>query len=341
MAGEESKYRLSVIIPVRNEGRFLGQTLDQIYLQDFPMDNVEVIVVDGGSEDNTREVAEAYKSRFGSLKVLDNPRHFASAGKNIGIKNSSSPFVLFMTGHTYIPSKNFLKEVLETFDATEADCVCRPRPLTPPDIQEFEWAVAVCRGSALGHDPASYAYSDFEGVADPTSTGTAYRREVFDKVGLFDEEFDVCNDVDFNHRVKISGLKSFISPKLKIFLYPRSTIQGLWRHMNRVGVGRFKFARKHNIFSPLQWFAATAVLCLCLLLVLSIFSRPFFEVLRTVVAIYLLTIIGYAIILYLRDKRLGCLLYGPVIFPTIHFGLGMGFLREMIRDMRKKASADF
>ena len=300
------------------------------------MDTVEVIVVDGGSVDNTRQVAEAYKSRFGSLKVLENPRHFASAGKNVGIKNSSAPLVLFLTGHTYIPSKNFLAEVIDTFNTTDADCVCRPRPLTPPDIEEFERAVAVCRGSALGHDPASYAYSDFEGVTDPTSTGAAYRREVFERVGLFDEEFDVGNDIDFNHRVKVSGLKSYISPKLRVFLYPRSSIQGLWRHMNRVGVGRFKFSRKHNIFSPLQWFAATAVLSLCLLLVMSIFSGPFFEVLRTVVALYLLTVIGYSVILYLREKRLGCLLYGPVIFSTIHFGLGTGFLKAVIGELRKK-----
>lgn len=339
MAGDEEKYRLSIVIPVRNEGKFLSQTLDQIYLQDFPMDTVEVVVVDGGSGDDTRQVAEAYKNRFGNLKVLDNPRHFASAGKNIGIKNSSAPYVLFATGHTYIPSKNFLTDLLSTFEETAADCVCRPRPLTPPDINEFEMAVAVCRGSALGHDPGSYAYSDFEGTADPTSTGAAYRRDVFDRIGLFDEEFDVCNDVDFNHRVKINGLKSYISPKLKVFLYPRSTIQELWRHMNRVGWGRYKFAMKHGIFSPLQWFAATAVLGLALLIILALFSGPFSAVLRSVLALYLLVVIGYSIILCLRDKRMGCLLYGPVIFPTIHFGIGLGFVRSMATEMLNKGQS--
>ncbi len=336
MADDKAKLHLSIVIPVRNEGVFLGQTLDQIYLQDFPMDRVEIIVVDGGSNDDTRHIAESFKGRFGSIKVLDNARLFASAGKNIGINNSSAPYVVMLNGHTYIPSKNFLANIIALFDSTGADCLCRPRPLNPPDINEFERAVAKCRGSALGHDPSSEAYTDFEGPADPTSSGAFYRREVFEKVGMFDEEFDICNDVDFNYRLKMAGLKSYTSPKLKVFLYPRATIQAQWRHMNRVGMGRFKFTRKHNIFSPLQWFAAIAVLGLCLLLGMSLISRPFFEVFRTIAALYLLTVIGYSFSLYMKEKRLGCMLFGPVIFPTIHFGLGFGFLRALIHRMHKK-----
>jgi len=336
MASEQTKYKLSIIIPVRNEGKFLGQTLDQIYLQDFPMDRAEVVVVDGGSDDDTRLVAEKFKGRFGSLKILDNPRRYASAGKNIGIKNSVAPYLVFLTGRTYIPSKNFLADVVSLFESTGADCLCRPRPLTPPDINEFEMAVAVCRGSALGHDPTSEAYADYDGPADPTSCGAIYRREVFDRVGVFDETFDVCNDVDFNHRVKTGGLKSHISPRLKVFLYPRPSIQLLWRHMNRVGAGRYKFTSKHNIFSPLQWFAGLALLGLLILAVLSLLSQPVFEVLKTILGLYVLTVIGFSALLYIREKRLGCLLFGPIIFPTIHFGLAAGFLRSLLESLTRK-----
>lgn len=335
MTNDQSKYKLGIVIPVRNEGKFLGQTLDQIYLQDFPMDRVELAVVDGGSDDETRQVAEKFKSRFGSLKILDNPRRYASAGKNIGIKNTVAPFLVFLNGHTYIPSKNFLSDIIALFESTGADCLCRPRPLTPPDINEFERAVAVCRGSALGHDPTSEAWTDYDGPADPTSCGAIYRREVFDKVGLFDEDFDICNDVDFNHRVKTGGLASYISPKLKVYLYPRSTIQQLWRHMNRVGMGRYKFTSKHNIFSPLQWFAGLALLGLLILMMLSLISQPVFEVLKTILGLYVLTVIGYSALLYLREKRLGCLLFGPLAFPAIHFGLAAGFLRALLEGLTR------
>ncbi len=336
MGKGQTKFQLSIIIPVRNEGKFLGQTLDQIYLQDFPMDRVEVVVADGSSDDDTLKVAEKFKSRFGSLKILDNPRRYASAGKNIGIQNTVAPYLVFLNGHTYIPSKNFLSDIVSLFESTGADCLCRPRPLTPPDINEFERAVAICRGSALGHDPTSEAYTDYDGPADPTSCGAIYRREVFDKIGVFDEGFDICNDVDFNHRIKTGGLKSHISPRLKVYLYPRTTIQQLWWHMNRIGMGRFKFTSKHNIFSPLQWFAGLALLGLLILMLLSLISQPMFEVLKTILGIYVLTVIGYSTLMYIREKRLGCLLFGPIVFPTIHFGLAVGFLRALVEGLTRK-----
>ncbi len=336
MSDTEPKYDLAVIMPVRNEEKFLGQTLDQLYLQDFPMDRLEIILAEGGSTDRTREIAESYKSRFGSLKVLDNPRQLPSSGRNVGVKNSTAPYILILDGHTYIPSKSFLKDVLEIFKKYDAQCLCRPQPLNPPDINEFQTAVALCRSSSFGHKPGSEIYSNEEGEVDPTSSGAMYVRSVFDQIGYFDESFDACEDVDFNYRVKLAGLRSFLSPKLKVFYYPRSTIRGLWRQMGRYGKGRFRFSRKYKIFSPIQWLAGLGVLGFGVMLLLSFFFNPVFEVFRTVTALYILVVLVYSLALSLREKQVSVLLYGPLIFPTVHFGLGFGFLREMIDQFTRK-----
>ncbi len=335
MTKTPSKYDLAVIMPVWNEEKFIGQTLDQLYLQDFPMDKLEIVIADGGSKDRTREIAESFRERFGSLKILDNPKQLPSSGRNIGVKNSTAPYILVLDGHTFIPSKNFLKDVIETFHKSNARCLCRPQPLRPPDISEFQLAVAICRGSALGHKPGSEIYAEFEGEVDPTSAGAMYVRDVFDKIGYFDENFDACEDVDFNYRVKLAGLKSYLSPKLKVFYYPRDSVQGLWRQMNRYGMGRFKFSHKHNIFSPIQWFAGAAVFGFFFLLFLSFLSSPLFEVFRTITAFYLLVVIAYSAILAVKEHQLGCLLFGPVIFPAIHFGLGVGFLSGLYGKFKK------
>ena len=116
MSEGDAKYKLAIVMPVRNEEKYLGQTLDQIYLQDFPMDKLEVVISEGGSTDRTREIAESYRNRFGSLKVLDNPRQLPSSGRNVGIKNSTAPYILILDGHTFIPSKNFLKDIVEIFE---------------------------------------------------------------------------------------------------------------------------------------------------------------------------------------------------------------------------------
>jgi len=328
MSSSENKFDIAVVMPVLNEGRYVGGTLDQLYMQDYPMDRVELVVADGGSADRTREIVNSYANRFGSLKLLDNPPRRPSSGRNIGVKNSTAPYIMVLDGHSHLPSKSLLRDMLQIFESSSADCLCRPQPLTPPDISEFEKSVALCRASALGHKPGSEIYADTEGEVDPTSSGAMYRRSVFDQVGYFDEQFDACEDVDFNYRVHQHGLKAWTSPKLTVCYYPRSSIPGLWRQMVRYGQGRYRLTAKHKLFSPIQWLAALAVAGLGLLALLSLVSSGAASLLRTLVGLYLLLVVFFSGYLAQRHSHLGCLLYGPLIFPTIHFGLGWGFLHD-------------
>jgi succinoglycan biosynthesis protein ExoA len=336
MTPEESKFELAIVMPVLNEEKFIGRTLDQIYLQDFPMDKVEIVVADAGSTDRTREIAETFKTRFGSLKVLDNPLRRPSSGRNLGVKNTTAPYVAVLGGHIYIPDKSLLRNIVELFKTTGAACLCRPQPLNPPDINEFQTAVALCRGSLLGHKPGSEIYSNLEGGVDPISSGAMYTRDVFDKVGYFDESFDACGDVDLNFRIKQAGLKSYISPRLKVFCYPRSSIKGLWRQMVRYGKGKFHFAWKHGEFSLVQLGAGAGLSGFFLLLLLSLFSSGVASVFRTMTAMYLLLVVFFSLYLAVKHKHLGCLLFGPLIFPTIHFGLGAGFLSGLYEELVKR-----
>ena len=120
MTDSKSKYEIAIVMPVLNEERFIGQTLEQIYMQDYPMDKVEVVVADGGSTDRTRTIVESFRNRFGSLKLLDNPPRLASSGRNIGIKNSTAPYILILDGHTYLPSKTLLCDRGAIFKETGA-----------------------------------------------------------------------------------------------------------------------------------------------------------------------------------------------------------------------------
>lgn len=330
MTESDSKYRVAIVMPVLNEERFLGRTLDQVYMQDFPMQQVEVVIADGGSTDHTREIAAEYRNRFGSLKILDNPRRLSSAGRNIGVRNTDAPYIMILDGHSYLPSKTIIRSMVDLFESTDADCLCRPQPLDPPDIGDLQRVVACCRASALGHNPSSDIYSDFEGTVDPTSSGAMYRREVFEKIGYFDEDFDACEDVDFNFRVHMARLKAIISPRLKVHYYPRGTLTGLWRQMVRYGKGRFKFAHKHHQLAPMQMLAAIGIVGLALLLLLSLVSQAAWNWLTTLVGVYVLIVVGYSAWLAHDRGRLGCLLIGPLVFPTIHFGLGWGFLRGFL-----------
>ncbi len=338
MLKKKSKFEIAVIMPVLNEEKYIAQTLEQIYMQDFPMEKIEVVITDGGSTDRTKEIARSYKDRFGSLLVLDNPKRLSSSGRNIGLKNSTAKYIIILDGHIHIPDKNLFSSMTDLFAKSGASCLCRAQPLNPPDINEFEKSVAFCRGSFLGHKPGSEIYSDFEKEVNPTSSGAMYRRDLFEEIGYFDEDFDACEDVDFNYRISKSNLKSFISPNIKIFYYPRSTLGKLWNQMVRYGSGRFRFAEKHSIFSPIQWLAATGVFMFFFVLALSFLFTPIFELFKTAVSIYLLIVILFSFLLSVKEKHSECFLFGPLIFIIIHFGLGTGFLMGLLRKVSSNKS---
>ena len=80
-------------------------------------------------------------------------------------------------------------------------CLGRPQPLDESRANPLQKAIAAARNSRLGHHPDSFIYSAEERFVSPQSVAVAYRRDVFERVGLFDETFDACEDVEFNHRV--------------------------------------------------------------------------------------------------------------------------------------------
>ncbi|MGH8015429.1 MAG: glycosyltransferase family 2 protein, partial [Candidatus Zixiibacteriota bacterium] len=291
---------------------------------------------DALSSDKTRQLAETFRERFGSFKILDNPARIRAAAFNIGFKNSEAPIMMIIDANTSIPGKDIFKSIVELFKSTDADCLCRPQPLAPPDSSEFQMSAAYCRSSGLGHRPGMEIQDDYEGYIDPTASGCIYKREVFDKIGFFDESFAECEDIDFNHRLKSAGINAYLSQKLRQDYYPPENPKGFWHQMYRYGKGRFRFAKKHNEYSIMQWIAGFGVSMFLLLLVLSLLSVNAFARFQTLLIVYLLVILRFSVHLAIKRSYLGCLLWGLVIFPIIHFGLGFGFLRELLSYASKK-----
>src|SRR5207302_8409198 len=138
--------------------------------------------------------------------------------------------------------------------------VGRPQPLDVSRATPLQRAVATARASRLGHHPDSHIYSDREGFVPPQSVAVAYRREVFERVGLFDEAFDACEDVELNHRVARAGLRCFFTPRIQVRYQPRGTLAGLFRQMVRYGRGRVRLLRKHPDTFSLKSLAPAACL---------------------------------------------------------------------------------
>lgn len=328
------KPRITVIVPVRNESRTIGRTLRCLAGQDIGPEGFEVIVVDGQSDDETVSAARQFRDALPGVKVLYNPARLSSAARNVGIRHARGEFVVVVDGHCAIDGPHYLAELVRAFEESGADCLGRPQPLDADATTPFQKGVGLARQSWLGHNPASAIFSDRPGFVEPQNVAVAYRRDVFARVGLFDERFDACEDVEFNTRVARAGLRCYFTPAIRVRYQPRPSLRGLWYQMSRYGKGRARLGRKDptSLTLPalvpalwLVWLAGTLTLGLFWPLALALFAGS--------LASYFVIVLGEA--LRLTGGRLGpALTQLPLIFFAIHTGFGWGFVRESLVPVR-------
>ncbi len=327
---------ISVIVPVRNEGRFIAGTLEQLLTQDYPADRFEVLVADGESTDDTRDIVGAHAARHDNVRLLDNPKRLSSAGRNVAARSARGELILLIDGHCEIDNRRYLRELAAAFARSGADSVGRPQPLDVGGATALQRAIAAARSSWLGHHPASFIWSQEERLVPPQSVAVAYRREVFDKVGWFDEGFDACEDVEFNHRLAGAGLTCYFTPRVRVRYHPRDSLPKLFRQMVRYGRGRMRLLRKHpETLSPASLVPAAFLAGVVLGPLLSCFFGVLWFVYGAVLGLYAALVVGTSLALARREAALAGWL--PLIFPAVHLGAGAGLWVELLTGRRQAA----
>jgi succinoglycan biosynthesis protein ExoA len=321
--------RVSVIVPVRNEAAQIRRTLLGLAGQDFPETDFEILVVDGLSDDGTPAVVREMQGLIPNLRLFHNPKRLASAARNIGVRHAGGKYVVIVDGHCRVRDPRFLRHLVEAFEATGADTLGRPQPLACDHPTRFQRAVAAARASWLGHNPDSNIFADEARFVPADNVAVAYRRDVFDLMGGFDESFDACEDVEFNTRVRRVGLTCYFTPAVAIEYRPRATLPSLVYQMMRYGRGRARLARKMpatvglpSLVPPLWllWLVAGSAI--------GLFSRPVGLAVLASLAAYVLVVLAESFRVW-RSERGTSLVRLPLVFAAIHFGFGWGYLREM------------
>jgi succinoglycan biosynthesis protein ExoA len=325
---------ISVIVPIRNEAPCIEGTLRTLLTQDFPRAEFEVIVADGASTDETVPIVRRLQDEFANLRLVFNAGRLSSSGRNTALRHATRDVVLVVDGHCHISDRNYLRNISTAFDASGADSLGRPQPLDVPDPTPFQRAVSLARSSRLGHNPGSDIYSDEPKFVPPQSTAVAYTRSVFHRVGLFDEAFDACEDVEFNERVHAAGLTCYFTQAAKVVYEPRKSLGALFLQLSRYGLGRAKLAFKHSrsltlaALVPPVWLAWLFVGAL-----LGLFVPFIGWTWLASVALYLAVLMATALVLG-RGEPLGVLVRLPAVFAAIHFGFAWGFWKEVAKQLR-------
>ena len=329
---------ISVVVPVRNEAKFIERTLDQLVGLDYDAERYEVLVVDGQSTDGTPALVARVAARHANIRLLANPKRLSSAARNVAIRNARGDIVVIVDGHCELEGPDYLRQLASAFARSGADCVGRPQPLDISGATLLQRAIAVARSSRLGHHPDSFIYSAAEGFVPAHSVAVAYRRAVFEAVGLFDESFDACEDVELNHRVDRAGLRCFFTPRVAVHYEPRASLRGLYRQLVRYGRGRVRLLRKHpETFSagmvPPAVFVAGLVGGLPLSLVSPWFAIPYL----TGLVVYATGVLGVSLAQAVRLRQAALLRWLPPVFLTIHLAAGSGVLLEWLRPGRRSS----
>jgi len=338
-AKNKSLPKVTVIIPVRNEEEYIEKCLNSILNCDYPHDLLEILIVDGMSEDSTKEIIGKFVNRAPFIRILDNPEKIVPVAMNIGIKNATGEIIIRMDAHTEY-ERDYISKCVEYLERTKADNV--GGPLRPRANSFLQRAISLAVTSIFGVGNAKFHFDNQEGFVDTVTYG-AYRKEVFEKVGLFDEELVRNQDDEFNYRLIKNGGKIYLTPEIKSYYYPRSSLKKLWRQYFEYGYWKVRVIEKHKL--PASWrhlVPGTFVLSLIMFVILSLFSKWGVYILALILGSYLLTSLLFAIKISIRNgfRFLPVL---PLVFATLHLSYGSGFIKGLrdfvisrkLRDIKK------
>ncbi|MCB0167665.1 MAG: glycosyltransferase family 2 protein [Anaerolineae bacterium] len=317
---------VTVIMPVLNEAAFIHRSLGAVLAQDYPRDRLEILVVDGGSGDGTGQIVQDLLKTWPRSRLLDNPRRIQSAALNIGIQAAAGEIIIRVDGHTLI-EPDYVKTCVRLLTNGEFENV---GGLMRPVGQGYVGrGVAMATTSFFGIAGSKFHYSAREQVVDTVYMG-AFRRTIFDRVGLFDEQLKINEDYEFNYRLRQAGGKILLSPALKSTYVPRHSLGALWRQYFRYGRWKVRMLQKHP--ESLRWRQAVPPVFVGTLagsLLAGLLWRPARWLFVCLTGSYLLAN-GVASTIAARRGGWRYLPILPMIFATIHLAWGSGFWYSLL-----------
>lgn len=238
-----SEQTVSVIVPVRNEVGFIETTVRALLEQHGLPASYEVLVVDGLSDDGTRDVLDRMASHDQRLRILTNPSRTVPAALNLGIREATGDVIIRVDGHTTVES-DFIRANLALLEEhPEAWSV--GGPIAHRGTSTVSRAIAAAMSSPIGVGGASHRFANYEGYAEGTAF-PAFRRWVFDRIGMFDEQLIRNQDDELNFRITRAGGKIYISPRVKHAYFVRDSFKALFSQYAQYAYWKIEVMRKHG-----------------------------------------------------------------------------------------------
>ncbi len=233
---------VSIIMPCFNEEKYIEACMASLAAQDYPSQLIEILVADGGSTDRTLALLEGMSRKDTRIRIIDNPERLQAPGMNRAIRASRGDILIRMDVHAEY-AEDFVRRCVEVLEETGAENV--GGAARPKSKQWFQRALSAALESPLGVGGSSYRSPDKEGPVDTVFPG-AFRRRVFETIGLFDPKAITNEDAEINQRILESGGVIYLSKKIIVHYYPRDSFKGLAIQYFKYGKGRARTLLKHR-----------------------------------------------------------------------------------------------
>jgi GT2 family glycosyltransferase len=321
---------VSITIPCRNEKPFIQECIEAIYKADLP-DNCELFVhvVDGMSNDGTRELVHDLTKSFQNLYLVDNSHQLTPFAFNLGLKKRTDANYQQIIGARHIISSNYLLNCIKKIEL-DSSVWCVGGRIINEYINEKGKTIASAMSTTFGMGLGNFRTLQKSGYTD-TVTSPMYPQFVFDKIGYFDENLIRNQDDDFNFRVTQAGGKIFYDNDISLKYYVRGNFKGLWKQFFQYGYWKVYVNKKHKAVTTLrQLVPPIFVLYLFLFAIIGLLTCN----------LNFLTFLGLPLVLYTlmaiyfgaKAVKENNVSFFEVVktFPILHISYGLGYLKGIV-----------
>lgn len=322
---------LSVIVPIYNEEKYIAKCIDSMLEQDYPKDDLEIILADGMSNDHTREVVLGYTNKYPFIRLIDNPNRIAPWAMNLGIKEARGDVIMRLDAHATYEKNYFsaLVAALKKYDADNVGAVCRTDVLNKTS-KTLAIREVLCNKFGVGN-------STFRiGITCAQETETVpfgcWKREVFDKYGMYDVRLVRNQDIELNKRIIRGGGKIVIVPDTYSTYMARETYKALVK--NNYGNGKWNvltvyYTKEMRSLSLRHFVPFAFVLSLIVPALISLLWLPALCVSVLSLCVYLL-VLGCVSAKLAMTKELN-FFYLLMSFLVLHVSYGCGSLMGIVK----------
>ena len=316
---------VSITIPCKNEEKYIAPCLQSIVEADYPHELLRVFVVDGRSEDRTREIVKRFEDHYSYIQLIDNPKEVTPVALNLGLQHSNSDVKIILGAHSTIDS-SFIQRNVDVL-TSHPEIGCSGGVIDNVNENESAEIIALAMSSSFGVGNAHFRTGGAEGYVDTVAFG-AYRKEVFEKIGFFDEELVRNQDDEFNYRLLKNGFKIYLDKKIRSSYSVRGDFKKLFKQYFQYGYWKVYVNLKHKSITTIrQLVPLLFVKYLIVGLVGSLMIPSFTYVYLLGLFFYLFVGVYFA----LKKTTVASKVFKVLmVFFVLHTSYGYGYLRGVL-----------